>query len=109
MATRNKAVTIRVPEDLLELIGLYSKEQRLDMSAAMRQWLYRSAEEYALKLVEEGRLSGGRAAEILDVSLLDIYRMAESRGIRLGADEGQQRRSREYAAGVKLAPKKPKK
>jgi len=105
MATRSKAVTIRVPQDLLELIDLYRKEQHIDMSAAMRQWLYRVAEEFALKLVEEGRLSGGRAAEILNVSLLDIYRMAESKGLRLGADEEQQRRFRQYAARVRLPPK----
>lgn len=108
MVARNKAITIRVPQDLLELIALYSKEQHLDVSTAMRQWLYRVAEEYALKLVEEGRISGGRAAEILNVSLFDIYRMAEARGLRLGADEEQQGKSREYAAKVRLLPKEPK-
>ena len=108
MTTRNKAVTIRVPQDLLELIDLYRKEQHLDMSTAIRQWLYRAGEEYALKLVEEGRLSGGRAADILNVSLFDIYQMAESAGVRLGADEGQQRRSREYAARVNLVKKESK-
>ena len=102
MATRNKAVTIRVPQDLLELVDLYSKEQHIDMSSAMRQWLYRAAEDYALELVEGGRISGGHAAEILNLSLFDIYRMAQARGIRLGADEEQQLRSREYSTTVKL-------
>ena len=105
MAIRNKAVTIRLPHDLLELIELYSKEQRIDLSSAIRQWLYLAAEAYALKLVEEGRISGGRAAEILNLSLFDIYRMAEAKGMRLGADEEQQQRSREYAARVRLTPK----
>lgn len=108
MATRNKAVTIRVPRDLLELVDLYSKEQHLDISSAMRQWLYRAAEEYALQLVGEGRISGGRAAEILDVSLFDIHRMAEARGTRLGADEEQQLRSREFSTTVKLVSRRTK-
>jgi len=72
MATKNKAVTIRVPKDLLELVDLYSKEQHIHMSRAMRQWLYRAAEGCALELVEEGRISGGHAAEILNVSLFDV-------------------------------------
>jgi predicted HTH domain antitoxin len=108
MVAKNKAITIRVPRDLLELIELYSREQHLDISTAIRQWLYRAAEDYALKLVEEGRISGGRAAETLNVSLFDIYRMAEARGVRLGADEEQQQRSQEYATKVKLTPKKAK-
>lgn len=105
MATKNKAVTIRLPQDLLELLQLYSKEQHIDMSGAMRQWLYRAAEVYALKLVEEGRVSGGRAAEMLNVSLFDIYRMAEAKGIRLGADEEQQQRSKGHATRGKLVPR----
>ena len=105
MATRNKAVTIRLPQGLLEMVELYSKDQHLDISSAMRQWLYRAAEEYALELVGEGRISGGRAAEILDVSLFDIYQMAEARGKRLGADEEQQLRSREFSTTVKLVSK----
>jgi len=107
-ATRNKAVTIRVPKDLLDLVDLYSKEQHIDVSSAMRQWLYRAAEDYALKLAEEGRISGGHVADILNVSLFDIYRMAEVRGIRLGADEQQQLRSREYSTTVKLVSRETK-
>lgn len=105
MVTRNKAVTIRVPQELLELIELYSKEQHIDLSSAMRQWLYRAAEKYALELVEEGRISGGRAAEMLDLSIFDIYRLAESQGIQLGADEAQRRRSRDYASKLRLKAK----
>jgi predicted HTH domain antitoxin len=106
MVAKNKAVTIRVPQELLELIELYSKEQHIDVSSAIRQWLYRAAEEYALQLVEAGRISGGRAAEILDTSLFDIYRLAEAQGIRLGADEDQQRRSRDLAARTRLKAKR---
>jgi hypothetical protein len=42
---------------------------------------------------------------MLNVSLFDIYRMAEAKGIRLGADEDQQQRSKGYATRGKLVPR----
>ena len=86
---KSKAVPLRLPENILDLAALCSQEQRSDKATVLRQWLYRGAEDYALRLVEEGRLSASRAAELLDLSLYDLYVRAEQRGLRLSATEEQ--------------------
>jgi hypothetical protein len=97
---KNKVVPLRLSENLLELVALYSEEQRTDKSTTLRQWLYRSAEEYVARLVGEGRISSSKAAELLEVSVFDIYRIAEQYGIESGATKDQYEQSRQNA--VKL-------
>ena len=66
---------LRVPEEILALAKLRSKE------------------EYVLGLIESGRISIGRASELLKTSVHDVQRLAEKHGTRLGATNEQQRRS----------------
>jgi predicted HTH domain antitoxin len=96
-----KPVTLRLPEGLVALVALVSREQRTDRSTILRQWLYQSAEEYAIKMVSEGRLSIGRAAELLDLSHFDIYRIAQDKRIELGATEEQYDKGMQHAARLK--------
>ena len=84
---------LRIPGEILELAKLRAKEEYVDQSTALRQLLYIGAEEYVLGLVESGRISIGRAAELLNVSVQDIHRFAEKHGVRLGATKGQQIKS----------------
>jgi len=79
------------------LARLRAKEEYIDQATALRQLLYIGAEEYVLSLVAMGRISIGRAAEMLKISLQDIYRLAEKHGVRLGATEEQQKKSLETA------------
>lgn len=95
---KSKVIRLRVPANLDELAALSAQEQHTDKATAFRQWLHRGEAEYVVKLVAEGRISVGRAAELLDVTVYDIHRMAETQGIELGATDGQRRRSRELAA-----------
>ena len=81
---KTKVVSIRLPEGLQEIISMYSAASRLDNATAMRQWLYKAAEIYALELVEQGRISATRAAELLDVSVWDVFDLAERHGVQLG-------------------------
>lgn len=94
---KSQVVPLRVPGNLIELATLCSQEQHTDRATTLRQWLYKGAEEAAIKLVEEGRITSGQAAQLLDMNIHGIYRLAEARGIRLGATEEQQERSWEYA------------
>jgi hypothetical protein len=101
MTTKNRTLPLRLSESLIELADLCSREQRTDRSTTLRQWLYQGAEEYALKLVEAGRLSVGRAAELLDLSIYDIYDRAKNRGIEIGSTPEQFRESMKYTALLK--------
>lgn len=101
---KNKVVPLRVSENLLELIALSGLEQRTDKATTMRQWLYQGAEDYALQLIEQGRLSATRAAELLEISVYDIYRLAESQGVSFGATKEQYQKSLDEAAHHQMVP-----
>ncbi len=90
---KNKVVPLRVSDSLLELVMLCAEEQRTDKATTLRQWLYRGAEDYALRMVEDGRLSATRAAELLGTSVYDLYRLAEKHGVDVSATEEQYHRS----------------
>lgn len=91
---------LRIPEEVLTLARLRAKEEYVDQSTALRQLLYLGAEEYTLNLIESGRLSIGKAAELLKISIQDVHRLAEKHGIYLGATIEQQRRSIETAKKI---------
>lgn len=86
---------LRIPEEILALAKLRSKEEYVDQSTAIRQLLYLGAEDYVLGLVESGRISIGRATELLKTSVQDVQRLAEKHGVKLGATNEQQRKSAE--------------
>lgn len=98
---KSKVVPLRIPENLDELAALIAHEQHTDKATALRQWLHRGATHHVLKLVGEGRISMGRAAELLDLTVYDLLHEAEIQGIELGATKEQRRRSHEVA--MKLA------
>ena len=93
-----KIVPLRIPENLDELAALSAQEQHTDKSSALRQWLHQGAAQYVLRLASEGRITVGRAAELLDRSVFDLYRLAEASGVELGASDKQRRQSRKVAA-----------
>ena len=87
------AYPLRIPEEILTLAKLRSKEEYVDQSTVIRQLLYLRAEEYILGLVESGRISIGKAAELLKISIQDISRLAQKHGVCLGATVEQQKKS----------------
>jgi len=89
------AYPLRIPEQLIALAKLRAKEEYVDQSTALRQLLFLGAEEYIVRLVETGRISIGRAAELLKSSVQDIHRLAEKHGFRLGALPDQSKKSKE--------------
>ena len=95
---KNKVVPLRIPESLDELAALRAREQHTDKATALRQWIHQGAADYVVKLVAEGRISIGRAAELLDLTVYDIHHLAETHGIQLGATDEQRQQSRALAA-----------
>lgn len=89
--------SVRLPENLLELIRLRAKEERVDESTSLRQLVYLGAEKYIMGLYGEGKISIEKAAELMDRSIFDIYELAKKHGIDAGAAPEQQRKSEKYA------------
>ena len=80
-----KSVPLRIPEALVELLDVHTRELRSDRASVLRHWLWQSAEKATVGLVGEGKLSIEKASELLDRSHQDIYRIAQDNGIELGA------------------------
>ncbi len=59
-------------------------------------------ESNVLGLYKKGRISLSRAAELLDVSTFDALRLAQEKGIYIGATDVHQEKSRDAAAELTL-------
>lgn len=97
-AKTSKPYPLRIPENLIELAETKGRQDRTDRATALRQFLYAGAENYALALLAEGRISAGRAAEILDTSIHRVHELARARGVEIGATPEDHRRATETAA-----------
>jgi hypothetical protein len=93
--SKSRVVPLRIPEHLDELAAFCAKIEHTDKATALRQWLFKGAELWIVRQVSDGRISASRGAELLDLSIFDIYAIAELHGIELGATLAQSRRSRE--------------
>ncbi len=94
-AKANRPYPLRIPEGLMELAEAKARTERTDRSTALRQLLYAGAEGYAMDLLEEGRISTGRAAEVLGVSVHRVHGLAKEHRAGIGATGEDYRRSRE--------------
>ena len=92
-----------MPEKLVNIVDLCAKERRTNQSEMLRQLVWQAAEVQLVKLVEEGRISTGYAAELLGVTYYDIYRIAEANRIQLGATDDLVQQS--YANQSLLEPR----
>ena len=88
---------LRIPKGLVELAALRSKEEYVDQSTALRQLLHLGAEEYVLEIVSSGRISIGKAAELLKISVYDVYKLAEKHGMKLGGTIEHEMKSKKTA------------
>ncbi len=75
---------LRIEENILKVAELRSREEHTSKTAAIKQFLYSGVEEYVLRLCSQGRLSIGKAAEILHRSIYDLQESARQKGIELG-------------------------
>jgi hypothetical protein len=87
--SNTKVVPLRFPEHLDDLAASSAQEEHTDKATALRRWLHIGATQFVLGLVGEGRISASRGAELLQVSVFDLYREAAKLGIELGATDQQ--------------------
>ena len=91
---------LRIPEEIMALSKLRADQEHLDQATALRQFLYLGAEKYLLELVSTGRISIGKAAELLRTSIYNMHDAAKKHGISIGATAEQAKKSRETAKKV---------
>lgn len=81
----SKSYPLRIPENLIKLAEARAREEKTDRTTALRQLIYAGAEEYVVRLLDQGRISVSRAAELLDSSVHRVYFLARERGVDTGS------------------------
>ncbi len=78
-------ISARVPDDLEAALAAYVDEENLDRSTAVRKLLTEGLSEWrverALNQLEAGEVSFSRAAELADVSVWELSRLAKEREV----------------------------
>lgn len=95
-----KPYPLRIPENLMELAETKGRSEKTDRSTALRQLLYSGAEDYVMDLLAKSRISSGKAAELLDVSVHRVHELTRDHGVEIGGDAEDHRRSREATIGL---------
>lgn len=95
---------MRIPSPLLELAELRAREEYVDKTTALKQLLYAGSEDYVTELLARGRISTGKAAELLGKTVYEIQDLVREKGLETGATP----RQHEYASGGarQLKPKR---
>lgn len=86
---------MKLKDEIMPIIELKSKEEHTNKAIVLKQLIYKGIEEYVIELCSRGGLSIGKAAEILDLSIYDIHKIAKEKGIKLTATEEQRLKSKE--------------
>jgi hypothetical protein len=95
--TKNRAVSLRVPEPLLEMASKLSEDQHTDRSKVLLEWLYQGAEDAVIELLEQGKISKGYAVKVLGTTYHELNDLLEARGIRSSLSDEQVKESSETA------------
>ncbi len=90
---------MKLKDEIMPLIELKSKEEHTNKAIVLKQFLYKGLENYVMDLVGKGRVSIGKAAEILDLSVYDLHEIAKSKGLKLSATLEQRQKSKELILG----------
>ena len=102
---KTKVVPLRIPECLDEAASMRAEFEHTDKATALRQWLHEGAEKYVMQILAEGRITKSRAAELLGLSIYDMYPLVERYGLELGPTDEQLRQSHATAEKLRLALK----
>ncbi len=93
----NKSYPLRIPEKVVELAEAKAREERTDRATALRRMIYAGAEDYVVELLAQESISASRAAELLDVSVHRVHRLARERGVEASSTVEDHKRGSEAA------------
>lgn len=94
-----KTKTLRIPEDLLNIILYRAKREEVEESTATRQLIKLGAIEYAVRLYKDGKITLREAAKLANVSLRRMLDVLMDHGVKGNVSMSQQQ------AALKLAKK----
>lgn len=88
--------TVRFPRKLFKVIEHRARLENIDESTAIRQLITMGAEEYAIKLFKQGKITLNEAAELAGKTVRQMIDSLQRHGIKGNVRLDQQRRALEY-------------
>ena len=80
---------LKLDEEIVPIIELKSKEEHTNKAVVLKQLIYHGLEDYVIQLCVKGRISVGKAAHVLGLSIYDIQDRAQEKGVKLTASKEQ--------------------
>ena len=81
-----KTKSIRIPNEMVEAIGLVEKEEKIEESTAMRKLIRMGFETYVGNLYREGKITLRRASRLLRRNQIEVMDLFLDAGIKGNLD-----------------------
>ena len=88
--------TVRLPRELFEVVRHRARQEKIDESTAIRQLLALGAENYAVELFRQGKITLGEAAGLAGVTVRQMIDVLQRHGIRGNVRLDQQQKALEF-------------
>ena len=81
MSEKSNVVTLRLSKRALQRLEAIRTIEKTDRSTLFKEFIEDGLRKKTIKLYSAGKLSAGRAAEILDISLREFFELLEQESI----------------------------
>jgi predicted HTH domain antitoxin len=88
--------TVRLPRELFEVVRHRARQEKIDESTAIRQLLALGAENYAVELFRQGKITLSEAAGLAGVTVRQMIDVLQRHGIRGNVRLDQQQKALEF-------------
>lgn len=88
--------SLRIPDKLLKTVRYVARREHLDESTATRQLIGLGAEEYAVRLYRDGKVTMNEAAAIAGATVREMIDILLDHGIKGNVTADQERKAIDY-------------
>jgi len=86
MTEQSNVVTLRLSKRALQRLQVIQTIEKTDRSTLVKEFIEDGLRKTTIRLYSAGKLSAGRAAEILDISLREFFELLEQENIPVSWD-----------------------
>lgn len=86
MSEQSNVVTLRLSKRALQRLEAIRTIEKTDRSALVKEFIEDGLRKKTIKLYSAGKLSAGRSAEILDISLREFFELLEQECVSVSWD-----------------------
>jgi predicted HTH domain antitoxin len=86
MSEQSNVVTLRLSKRALQRLEAIRTIEKIDRSTLVKEFIEDGLRKTTVRLYSAGKLSAGRAAEILDISLREFFEQLEQENISVSWD-----------------------